>query len=269
MTFVVLPILPDNAIDPYGIINPHKIWLMVILISGLSFLGYIATRFLDTSKGLIIMGIFGGFASSTAVALTLSKKATRSKEGNKSLAIAIALASSTMFIRVVIWTFATSKEVFKVVVIPYSLTTIVGYIIIYYFYRHTNYKEVAEEIEFKNPLEFVEALKMGVIFGLIFGLLSVVQEYFGSFGVYVASFVSGFTDIDAITLSLGQLADSGKLAVITSVIGIVLASVTNTVTKLLIVYSTGNKSLGMYVGGIFLSLLTVLAISFISLAIFL
>ena len=261
MAFVVLPILPDKAIDPYGLINPTHIWMMVILVSGLSFVGYLFTRFIDTSKGLIMMGVFGGLASSTAITLTLSRKASNNKEANKSLVIAIAIASSTMFIRVVIWTFIFSRDVFNIVIFPYILATLVGYGLIYFLYTKTNKKEVSEEVAFSNPLEFFEALKMGVIFGVIFGALSLFNNYSGEFGVYLASFLSGLSDVDAIVLSLSELLSNKEIIVNTAVIGIVLATIANTVTKIGLSFILGNKALGFYLSAIFSISLTVLAVS--------
>jgi uncharacterized membrane protein (DUF4010 family) len=261
MTFVVLPILPDKAIDPYGLINPTHIWMMVILISGLSFVGYLFTRFIDTSKGLIMMGVFGGLASSTAITLTLSKKASSSQEANKSLVIAIALASSTMFLRVVIWTFIFSRDVFNIVIFPYILATLVGYGLIYFLYTKTDNKEVSQEVAFSNPLEFFEALKMGIVFGVIFGALSLVNNYSGELGVYLASFLSGLSDVDAIVLSLSELLSNKEIIVNTAVIGIVLATIANTVTKIALSFIIGNKALGFYLSAIFSISLTVLAVS--------
>ncbi|MFW6307497.1 MAG: MgtC/SapB family protein [Campylobacterales bacterium] len=261
MTFVVLPVLPDKTIDPYGLINPTHIWMMVILISGLSFIGYISTRLIDTSKGLIMMGLFGGLASSTATTLTLSKKATHNKEATKSLAIAIALACSTMFLRVVIWTFIFSREIFQVVVFPYILATLTGYALIYFLYTKTDKQIVSEEIVFSNPLEFSEALKMGVIFGVIFGALSLINNYSGDIGVYLASFLSGLSDVDAIVLSLSELFRNEEIVATTATIGIILASIANTVTKIAISFVVGSRSLGMYLSYIFSISLAVLLVS--------
>lgn len=258
MTFVVLPVLPDKPIDPYGLINPSRIWMMVILISGLSFVGYLFTRFIDTSKGLVMMGLFGGLASSTAITLTLSKKASDNKEVNKSLVVAIALASSTMFLRVVIWTFIFSKELFKIVVFPYLAATIIGYILIYFLYKNIDNKEVSQEVDFSNPLEFFEALKMGIVFGVIFGTLSLVNNYSGDLGVYLASFLSGLSDIDAIVLSLSELFSSKDILMNTALVGIVLATVANTLTKLVLSFVIGNRSLGLYLLYIYSASLAVL-----------
>lgn len=261
MTFVVLPILPDKTIDPYGLINPTHIWMMVILISGLSFIGYISTRLIDTSKGLIAMGFFGGLASSTATTLTLSKKATQNKEASKSLAIAIALACSTMFLRVAIWTFIFSREIFQVVVFPYILATLTGYALIYLLYIKTDKQQISEEISFSNPLEFFEALKMGVIFGVIFGALSLINNYSGDAGVYLASFLSGLSDVDAIVLSLSELFRNKEIVATTATIGILLATIANTVTKIAISFVVGNRYLALYLSYIFTLSLTVLAVS--------
>lgn len=261
MTFVVLPILPDKTVDPYGLINPTHVWTMVILISGLSFIGYIFTRLIDTSKALLMMGFFGGLASSTATALTLSKKATQNKETSKSLAVAIAIACSTMFLRVVIWTFIFSREIFQVLVFPYILATLTGYALIYLLYLKTDKRKISEEIGFSNPLEFFEAVKMGIVFGFIFGALSLINNYSGDIGVYLASFFSGLSDVDAIVLSLSELFKNEEIIASTATIGILLATIANTVTKIAISFIVGNRYLGLYLSYIFTVSLTVLLAS--------
>jgi uncharacterized membrane protein (DUF4010 family) len=265
MTFVVLPILPNHTIDPYDLLNPRQIWLMVILISGLSFIGYIVTRFFSASKGLLVMGFFGGLASSTAVTLTLSKKASKNNQANTALVVAIAIASSTMFLRVILWTLVLDRELFEALLLPYLLATAVGYVYIYVIYTQTKTKEISEEVTFHNPLEFNTALKMGLLFGVIFSVLSLVDTYMGSLGVYIVSFVSGLSDVDAIVLSLGELFSEAKLSKEAVLYAIILATVANTLTKIVISLVVGNRFIALKLLSIFSLSLAVLLVSFYSL----
>jgi uncharacterized membrane protein (DUF4010 family) len=259
MTFVVLPILPNHTIDPYNLFNPRQIWMMVILISGLSFIGYIVTRFFSASKGLLVMGFFGGLASSTAVTLTLSKKASTNNETNTALVIAIAIASSTMFLRIILWTLLLNRELFEALLLPYIFATIIGYFFIYILYIQTKKKEISQEVAFHNPLEFHTALKMGILFGVIFSVLSLVDTYMGSLGVYLVSFLSGLSDVDAIVLSLGELFNETKLSKESVLYAIILATVANTFTKIVISLLVGNRFIALKLFTIFsLSLLGLL-----------
>lgn len=262
MTFVVLPILPNHTVDPYNLFNPRQIWLMVILISGLSFIGYIVTRIFNANKGLLVMGFFGGLASSTAVTLTLSKKASKNNQTNTALVVAIAISSSTMFLRVILWTLILDRELFEALLLPYVLATVVGYIYIYIIYTQTKTKELSEDVAFQNPLEFNTALKMGVLFGVIFSVLSLVDTYMGSLGVYIVSFISGLSDVDAIVLSLGELFNESKLSKESVLYAIILATVANTLTKIVISLVVGNRFIALKLLNIFSLSLAVLLISF-------
>ncbi len=251
MTFVILPVLPKEPIDPFGIFNPYQIWLMVVLISGLSFLGYISVKFIGVKKGLLATGFFGGLVSSTAVALSLSKKVIANKELSLYLAVAIGVASSTMFFRVIIEVAIVDKNLLKFILYPFLAATISGYIYLYMLYKKSSFKLSSAEVEFKNPLELKEAIKVGLVFGIIFGSISIVEKYFGNAGVYVISIISGLTDVDAITLSIANMSAKGEFSLKSASIAIVLASVSNSLSKMFIVIYLGGKVLGKYIAGFF------------------
>ncbi len=246
ITFVVLPILPSKPIDPYGIINPYTIWLMVVLISGLSFIGYICARLVGASRGMLMAGFFGGFFSSTATTISFSKKVDREGKTAKQLAAAIAIACTTMYFRVVILTAVIDMDIARQLAVPYTLATIGGYIYIYYLYSNAKKVKIDVDLVFKNPLEMKEALKFGLLFGLVFGATSILQDWAGNYGTYISSLFSGLTDVDAITLSLSQLYSDEGLALHAAVIGIVIATFANSLTKLGISFVTGNAILGRY-----------------------
>lgn len=252
MTFVILPILPDRPIDPLGIVNPYQIWLMVVLISGLSFMGYVSVKTIGAKKGVLLTGFFGGLVSSTAVAITLSKKSLINKELIPFLAVAIGIASSTMFFRVVIEVAVVNSNILSYILYPYIFATIFGYIFLYFLYKNTKVKISKTVIEFKNPLELKEALKIGVLFGIVFGAISLVEKNFGDAGVFVVSAISGLTDVDAITLSLAKMSSNGGLSIKSASIGILIASISNSITKLIIVFYLGGKRIGLYISYFFL-----------------
>jgi uncharacterized membrane protein (DUF4010 family) len=246
ITFVILPILPNETVDPYEIINPYTIWLMVILISGLSFIGYIAARIVGASRGILVAGFFGGFFSSTATTISFSKKVDSEGKSAKQLASAIAIACTTMYFRVVILTAVISPEIATFLAPAYILATVTGYIYIYYLYNSSKKVDIDIDLVFKNPLDLKEALKFGVLFGVVFGATALLQEWAGNYGTYISSLFSGLTDVDAITLSLSNMLKDGNLGLNAAIIGIVIATFSNSFTKLVIAFTAGNKILGKY-----------------------
>ena len=243
MTFVILPILPNRPIDPYGLINLYKIWIMVVVVAGISFFGYIAIKLLKTKKGIVVAGIFGGLISSTAVAMSMARKIHENGLLAKNLAIAIALASSVMIIRIglILWTFNSNLAKILIVPLLIGLATGLSYILFIYS-KIEKGQNISSEIEFKNPYDFKEALFMGVVFGFVLALVELTNRYSGSYGVYLISFLSGMADADAIVLSLSSLSSNG-LSLDVTYIAIVIALVSNTIAKLGLVLFLGNKTI--------------------------
>jgi uncharacterized membrane protein (DUF4010 family) len=244
ITFIILPILPNHTIDPYQIINPYFIWMMVVLISGLSFAGYIAARLIGVTRGIMVAGFFGGFLSSTATTITFSKKIDKQNKTTRHVAAAIALACTTMYIRIIIVSAFIDISIAMKLLPAYLLATITGYMYVYYLYKHSEKSPIDVDFMYQNPLELTEALKFGLLFGIVFGATTLLKHWTGDPGVYLSSLLSGVSDVDAITLSLTTLYTDGNLKLYTALIGIVIATFSNSLTKLAIAYTTGNKVLG-------------------------
>jgi len=266
MTFLVLPYLPDKMIFYF---NPHKTWAMAVIIASLSFVGYLGIKFFGQKYGILLTGAAGGFISSTAVTFSISKLYRLQKQSSLlyTYASAIAIANTIMFARVLIETLLVNKRLFLFMFFPYALTTAVGIFIAYRLYKKTSINvELKSEVLEKNPLELDEAIKFAIIFGIIYGLVYFVGEKYGNAGIFIVSFLSGITDVDAITLSLSSLAD--KISPLNSAIGIAIASFTNSVVKCLIVWIFGEKELAKIVTRFFCVILGVFALSFGILAFF-
>lgn len=246
MTFLLLPILPDEMVGPYKLFNPYKTWLMAIIIAAISFVGYLAIKILGNKRGVLLTGLFGGLVSSTAVSISLSKMYTIQKEYLNNFATGIAMACTLMYVRVLFEAFVINQKLALTLLLPYSAATLSGLIFVYILYRHSKVATFnLEETDIaKNPLQLSEAIKFGLLFGIIYGAISVVENHYGNIGVYIVSTLSGITDVDAITLSLSQLATDEKLSLQTSATGIVIASVINSLVKLGIVFWIGGRVIG-------------------------
>ncbi len=265
MTFLVLPILPNRMIGPYQLFNPYKTWLMAVIISAISFVGYAAIKIFGHKRGLFLTGALGGMVSSTAVTVSLSRLAT----GRKGIAIhvagAIAIACTFMFFRVLVLIFIIYPSLAEKILFPFVATTAAGLVYTYVLYKKSPPPEVALSDSFaKNPLQLSEAVKFGILFGVVYGASSFVRARYGDTGVYIVSFFSGLTDVDAITLSLAELAKEGMLAPMVSILGIVTASVVNSLVKLVIAAWQGGTRLGLVLLFYFLITIGVLTISICS-----
>lgn len=246
MTFVILPILPDRAIDPMGLVNFYRIWVMVVLVAGISFFGYIAIRILGSTHGIGVAGLFGGLVSSTAVAMSMARRVHENGFLAKNLALGIALASSMMLIRAGIEMWVINPAITRLFIIPISVGSLFGYGYIAMLYFTSKREEIPQNIEFKNPFDLKEALVMGVVFGATLALITLSNRYIGDMGVYAVALVSGIADVDAIILSLSSLAKNG-LNLATAQYGILIAIISNTLAKAALVLFFGQLPLFRFV----------------------
>lgn len=251
MTFVVLPILPDKPIDPWAYFNLHNIWLMVILVAGISFFGYIAVRIVGATRGIGLTGFFGGLASSTAVTLSLGRQGKNSPALSKNLSLGIALACSIMLVRVFFELYVINAPLAKQILIPVIVATVIGYVFIGYLFMTAKKEPVLQEMTFKNPFKLTEALMLGLIFGAVIALIKFANHAFGDSGVYIVSFIAGSADVDAVVLSIASFAESG-MSSLTILNAVVLAVVANTIAKFAIVVFLGNRTISKYIGIYFL-----------------
>ena len=244
ITVIVLPVLPNRSIwpPPFDVLNPFNIWLMVVLISGISFLGYVLNKIVGPKRGLSLTGLLGGLVSSTAVTLSFSQLSQGSKKLAKPLALAIIVSWTMMFPRVIIEVAILNPKLLERVWFPLVAAGIAALAYSLYMF-FSERKAEGEQIEFGNPFDLISAIKFGLLYGLVLLVAHGTQLYFGDVGVLVASFFSGLVDVDAITLSMSELSRSGGLSLTTASRAIVVAVTANTLVKGGIVLSFGAPAL--------------------------
>ncbi len=244
LALVVIPLLPNRTFGPLSVINPFNVGLMITLVAGISFAGYVAARLLGSRKGLLVTGLVGGLVSSTAVTLTFAGRAKERPDLAPLSAVAILAASSTMFVRVIAVVAAVDPPLVATLALPLGAMAVVGYGaagLLYWRDRATG--DSQEPVPLANPFELSRAVQFGLLYGGVLLVAKAAQVYLGSGGLYASSVLAGTTDVDAITLSLTEL-HGGGLAAAVATTGITLATVTNTVVKGGIAAVAGGRALG-------------------------
>ena len=243
-SFIVLPLLPDRPIDPWQALNPYKLWLLVVLISGLSLVGYVATRWLGAHKGAALAGLTGGLVSSTAVTLSFARRSRDRDAGARAdpLASGILLAWGVMFARVVVEVLVVNPALVRPVLVPFSAMAIVAAAFAFFYYRKGSRADSEPDVPLRNPFSLASAVKFAALFALVLLVVALVQEHFPTEGLYVVAALAGLTDVDAITLSMAQLAAQGGDAG-TAVGAIVIASLSNTLVKTGLVVALATPAL--------------------------
>jgi len=243
IAFVILPLLPTEPVDPWGLVNLHNAWLMVVFISGISFVGYILTKTIGAQKGLGITGMVGGLASSTAVTTSMAEQSSHNKKMSSPFTFAVIISGAIMFIRVAFEVLVLNRGLLPKLAATLGVMLIVSAGVLGYLWWSSSkaeHQKKSEELILSSPFRLSPALKFGIFYIFVGVLAHMANRFFGEGGVYVASTISGLADVDAITISLSRLASSGEILAEIAAKGITVAVMVNTLVKLSIVYIFGS-----------------------------
>lgn len=247
LALLILPVLPDQTFGPYDVFNPRELGWVVVLTSGLGFVGYLLMKFLGSDRGILLTGIVGGLVSSTVVTWVFSKKSKEAPELSSNCAVAILAASTIMVIRVILWVFIFNKALLPGLLLPMILVFLAGLGAALYFYRKQQSRpQVKTDFPLGEPLNLKEAIFFGLLYTGILLLVSYANSQFGTKGIFVSSAIAGLTDIDAITISMSKVAGD-TVPILTAQNAILLATLCNTIVKIGIALWAGSKSLRKYV----------------------
>ncbi len=242
LTFIILPILPDRNYGPYNALNPHQVWLMVVLISGISLSGYIALRIVGERHGAPLVGLLGGLVSSTATTLAYAR---HNNSGTTPLSVVvILLANLVVLLRLTVLCLVVSPAILPKLLPILGSGLLFGIAAAAYSYRKLLEKKVSVLPQIGNPAEIRAALGFGLLYALVLFSSAWISDMAGSRGLYALSVVSGLTDVDAITLSSLRLLSLGKLTALDAATAISLALVSNISFKLGLVFAMGGATLG-------------------------
>ncbi|MCE7605367.1 MgtC/SapB family protein [Vibrio fluvialis] len=243
ISIVMLPLLPNQSFGPWQALNPYEIWWMVVLIASISFLGYFAIKIGGAKRGVLFTSVFAGFSSSTALTLQFSNLSRDQPTISPLLASGILLCCGTMFPRLLIVASLINTELTPILW-PVIVVMMIGlYIPAWFIWRSTDVDfNEDQSANHKNPLALQSALWFGVILAIIMLLAHALSDWFGQAGTLALSAVSGITDVDAITLALGRQS-THSLDAYTAAMGIIIAASVNTLVKMGMVISIGDRGL--------------------------
>jgi uncharacterized membrane protein (DUF4010 family) len=244
ITFIILPILPDKSYGPLAAFNPNSIWKMVVLISGIGFVGYLLMRVLGGEKGITLTGILGGLVSSTAVTLTFSRKSKEQPELSRTFALAVVLACTTMLPRISVEVSVVYAPLLRTLWIPVVSMFVVGLAgCAFLFFKSVKSQE---SVQVNNPLDMKTAIKFGLLYAVIKFAAKAAQTYLSTGGLYAVSFLSGLNDVDAITLSVSNLCSTNVVTPVEATIAIIIAVLTNTCVKMGLAFSLASRAAFKY-----------------------
>jgi len=250
LTLIILPVLPNQNYGPFEVWNPFKIWLMVVLIVGISLGGYVAYKIFGARAGAVLGGLFGGLISSTATTVSYARRCATEASLAPLGALVIMIASGLSLARVLVEIAVVTPGSFSAIAPPIVvLLGVCGLLCagLYIFSPKTESKMPVQN----NPAELKAAFVFGGLYALVLLSVAIAKEHFGSTGLYVVSVISGLTDMDAITLSTAGLVESGDLSTTTAWRAIVIAAMANFIFKFGVVAAVGGRALAGRVGLVF------------------
>ncbi len=264
ISVVLLPLLPNQGYGPWQAFNPYLAWWMVVLVSALSFSGYIAIKLTGERQGIILSSLLGGLVSSTVTTMTLAQHARALRFTPALLAAGILAASSIMFVRVLI-----EAGIVNPALLPSLLPPLISMCLVtlggaFWLWRQSAQRTPGnmsgEVTTLSNPFELGSALKFGLLLSAILVLSIGAREWFGDTGLYLLALTSGLADVDAITLATARMS-LDTLSADTARNSILIAAFTNTGVKLVLAYFIGGRDLGLRVGMIVLAAMLLASIS--------
>jgi uncharacterized membrane protein (DUF4010 family) len=247
ITAVVLPLLPNEPFGPYGALNPFHIWLMVVLIAGVSLSGYIAWRLTWVRRGLLMTGLLGGLASSTATTLAYARQARAGTQPLAAALVVVLLANTTMFARVLLLTLIVAPDVFTraaTALLP-ALALAAPAIVLRWRAATAALAHAPPDAQaYSNPTQLGAALLFAAGYALILVVSAWAAERVGAAGLYGLAFFSGLTDVDAITLSVLQLFNTQAASATVAATALTLAVASNLLLKATLAWVAGGSAVG-------------------------
>jgi Predicted membrane protein len=244
LSFIVLPILPDREFGPYLALNPHQIWLMVVLISGLSLAGYVALKWSGRRYGVALLGLMGGLASSTATTLIYARHGKDNENLARMAVGVILLANLVVQVRLAVVGATVAPDILPRLLPVLGGGLALGLAVVAWWWRQMEKGRDLPLPEIQNPTELRASVGFGLLYAVVLFCSAWLQDYAGNKGLYVVALVSGLTDVDAMTLTSLRLFNTGRLAAGDAVTAITLAVVANLTFKLGVVFAIGGRALG-------------------------
>jgi uncharacterized membrane protein (DUF4010 family) len=243
LALVILPILPDHNFGPYDALNPRNIWLMVVLISGVSLAGYAALRIVGARHGAALIGMFGGLVSSTATTMIFARHARSHEALARTAMVVILLANIVVLVRLGVVSFVVAPAILPTLLPILGAGMALGIVATFWGWRQLQSGEDLPMPEVTNPTEIKSALGFGALYALVLVLSAWLQDIAGSGGLYLLALASGLTDVDAITLSSLRMLGMEKIDAAQAATAIALATLSNLCFKAGLVVVIGGGPL--------------------------
>ena len=250
ITGVILPLVPNRAMGPYEALNPYAIWMMVVLISGIGFLGYVLMRMLGARAGITATGLVAGLASSTATTLAFSKRSKDMPGLASDYALSVILSCTTMYARLAVMIGIIDRQLLVKLATPIVLMAAPGILYgVWVWFRSRN--APATEVttpKLDNPLSLKTSIQFALLYAVAAFVIKIVTFYGWTDAVLPLSFLSGLTSVDAMSLLMANNHTAGVTVLQLAAQAIIITCVANNVSKAGIAIVIGSRPYVLRVG---------------------
>jgi uncharacterized membrane protein (DUF4010 family) len=224
-------------------LNPHTIWLFVVFISGIGFVGYILIKLVGPGKGIWLTGLLGGLASSTALTLNLAGRSRENEDYAGNFTLGIVLSGAVMYVRLYLICVVLVPELAKPLALPLLLPAVPALLYALYLKIRESRDHKAKTSTFNNPFNLLPAIKFGIVFTAVMCVANAARVYLGSGALLACSFLGGAAEMDAVAFSVLDMSMKAGLPIRELVLSLLFASLANTFTKGSLVCVLGAKSM--------------------------
>ena len=233
-----------------ALFNPQQVWLFVVFISGISYIGYFLVKWLGPQAGLAITGIVGGMASSTAVTTTMGANTRAIPNLENEAMTAATLANVVMLLRVALIVLVFSPDLLYYLYLPLGVMLVAGLLVASYFYIKSKHMiHQGQPIRLGSPFSIRPALTFGLLISIILAVSKIATYYGSNAGLYITALFAGLADVDAITISSSQLVSATSIIPKVAVFAILIAVFVNLAIRIVYAYYFGTKKFGKYTVG--------------------
>jgi uncharacterized membrane protein (DUF4010 family) len=207
MTFIALPVLPEGPVGPFGGINPREIWLIAIVLAGVSFLGYVVVKYFGEQRGILVSGIAGGLMSSTAVTFANARRAAADEGAPQLLAAGVALATAVSLLRVLGIVGVLQPSLLTMLAPSLAAATLVtvGFGL-FWAYRRRDQDGGHSTARFRNPFSVWSVIALAIAMGAVVLGGRILSDHVGATGAIIGAAVVGLFDVDTVAVSMARLA---------------------------------------------------------------
>jgi uncharacterized membrane protein (DUF4010 family) len=240
LALVILPLLPVGPVEVLAGIRPRALWIVVLLFSGLSFVGFVARRAIGEARGYLVAGALGGVVSSTAVTLNFARQSRKAPADSTALALGAIAASTILVPRILILTLILNPRLLPAAALGLAPVLAVGLVIVGFGLRRVGAGAAREAPPDRNPLQLWSAIRLAVAFQAVLLLLDLVVGRFGDRGAYIGAGLLGLTDMDALTFAMNQLAGD-PAAIATASVALAIGVASNSLLKAGVAFAAGSS----------------------------